>query len=115
MKKRAKKSSSNGSLGTVIRDIQLSSDVIIIKERVHLLQEEVHIHKGDMRLEMVALRKDMADQRNEMKAMETRLVDQFKVIAENLVYDFKGAFKDRLEQHGDRILLLEKHTGIVAA
>lgn len=41
------------------------------------------------------------------------LTQHMNVVAENLVYDFKGIFKDRLEQHEDRITHLEKHTGLV--
>ncbi|MDO8649216.1 MAG: hypothetical protein Q7R81_05540 [Candidatus Peregrinibacteria bacterium] len=47
--------------------------------------------------------------------LEARLVQQFLVIAENLVRDFKGIFKDRLEQHEDRINSLERHTGLARA
>lgn len=50
-----------------------------------------------------------------MQDMETRLVDHFNVVAENLVHDFKGVFKDRLEQHENRIHRSERHVGIEVA
>ncbi len=72
-----------------------------------------------------ATKKDIKELREELKKdikelkeknlsdMERRLVQHFNVVAENLVYDFKGVFKDRLEQHEDRIVRLEHHTGFV--
>lgn len=50
--------------------------------------------------------------KNDMQAMETRLMQHFNVVAENLVHDFHGVFKDRLEQHEDRIVRLEQHAGL---
>ncbi|OGJ58141.1 hypothetical protein A3H22_00080 [Candidatus Peribacteria bacterium RIFCSPLOWO2_12_FULL_55_15] len=50
--------------------------------------------------------------KKDLQAMETRLVQHFNVVAENLVHDFKGIFKDRLEQHEDRIVRLEQHVGL---
>jgi len=49
------------------------------------------------------------------KRITNTLTQRFNLIAENLVYDFKGAFKDRLEQHTDDINRLKHHTGLAAA
>lgn len=40
------------------------------------------------------------------------ITQHMNVVAENLVHDFNGIFKDRLEQHEDRITRLEEHTGL---
>lgn len=74
--------------------------------------------KADLQAMEKRTKKDLQELRLETKkdlqAMETRLVQHFNVVAENLVHDFKGIFKDRLEQHEDRIVLLEQHVGLVA-
>lgn len=44
-----------------------------------------------------------ADLESSLQALEKRMVEQFKLIAENLAYDFKGIFKDRTEQHSDQL------------
>ena len=73
-----------------------------------------------------ATKKDLKELREEMKKdfkelkekdlreMEDRLMQHFNVVAENLVRDFQGIFKDRLEQHEDRIVCLEQHAGLAA-
>lgn len=79
--------------------------------------------KKDLRdLEQV-VKKDLTDLEQridqqmdaKLTEMETRLVQHFNVVAENLVADFKGIFKDRLEQHEDRIVRLERKAGLLAA
>jgi hypothetical protein len=47
-----------------------------------------------------------------MQDLKSRLIAHFNVVAENLVHDFKGIFVDRLAQHEDRIVRLERRTGI---
>lgn len=65
-----------------------------------------------------ATKKDLQEMKEgtkkDLQAMEKRLVQHFNVVAENLVYDFQGVFKDRLEQHEDRIVRLEQHAGLAA-
>lgn len=74
--------------------------------------------RKDLRIleKKMATKKDLQELRTEAKKdlreMEERLVQHFNVVAENLVHDFKGIFKDRLEQHEDRIVRLEQHVGI---
>ncbi len=57
----------------------------------------------------------------DQSALETRMYidgkmeqqfQRFQVVAENLVYDFRGAHTDKISQHEDRILTLERHTGL---
>lgn len=43
------------------------------------------------------------------EAEETRR--HFGVIAEDIRHDFQGAFHDKLVQHDDRLLRLERHNG----
>ncbi len=50
--------------------------------------------------------------RAEIAAAAREITRHLDVVAENLVYDFKGIFKDRLEQHEDRLTRLERATGI---
>lgn len=54
--------------------------------------------------------KDLRDMekrtKKDLQEMEERLMHHF-----NLVHDFRGVFKDRLEQHEDRIVRLEQHAG----
>lgn len=38
--------------------------------------------------------------------------ERFQVLTENLAYDFRGAHKDKISQHEDRITVLEKRVGI---
>lgn len=50
-----------------------------------------------------------------LEELESRLTRHFTLVAENLVHDFQGIFKDRLEQHEDRLTRLEQHTGLATA
>lgn len=49
-----------------------------------------------------------------MDTLEQRMYRHFHVIAEDLIHDFRGAHKDKISQHEDRILVLEKRVGIKA-
>ena len=49
-----------------------------------------------------------------MEKDKKEISHEFHVVAEDIKHDFKGAFKDRVEQHDDRILRLEQHTGLAA-
>lgn len=40
--------------------------------------------------------------------------DHFDVVAENIKHDFQAAFHDKLEQHEDRLVRVERKTGIAA-
>lgn len=74
--------------------------------------------KKDLQELRLETKKDLAELKvgvkRDLREMEGRLVQHFNVVAENLVHDFKGIFKDRLEQHEDRIVRLEQHAGLVA-
>lgn len=52
------------------------------------------------------------DLRSEMKAWKEEIVHEFKVIAEDLRHDLIGSHKDKIEQHEDRLVRLERHTGL---
>lgn len=49
-----------------------------------------------------------------MERDKKEIIHEFHVVAEDIKHDFKGAFKDRLEQHDDQILLLKQHVGLAA-
>lgn len=84
-----------------------------------MVDDNIPATKKDLRDLGQAVKKDLTDleQRVDQKLeqMEARLVQHFNVVAENLVADFKGIFKDRLEQHEDRITRLERKAGLIAA
>lgn len=62
-----------------------------------------------------ATKQDLARLEARLDQMEKDLMRYFKVVAEDLTHDYRGIFKDRLEQHDDRIVRLEQHTGLRAA
>ncbi len=78
------------------------------------LQNELRAYatKKDLQNELraYATKKDLDAM---VESLEKNLVHQFRVIAENLTHDYKGIFKDRLEQHEDRLTRLELHVGFV--
>jgi len=43
---------------------------------------------------------------------EQTIMRHFDVVSENLAYDFRGAFTDKLSMHDDRLNRLEMHTGL---
>ena len=53
--------------------------------------------------------------KKDLHELEERLKLHFETVAENLLHDFQGIFKDRLEQHEDRLRRLEQYTGLVNA
>ncbi len=72
--------------------------------------------KADLRTLATARELKKLEERMDAKfeRLAEELTQHMNVVAENIVYDFKGIFKDRLEQHEDRIIRLEKHTGLVS-
>lgn len=62
--------------------------------------------KKELMLEMGKLYSQMAQNTEDMKSY-------FDLALENAVYDIKGANKDKIENHEDRIIRLEKHAGLV--
>ncbi|MEK7217913.1 MAG: hypothetical protein AAB728_00435 [Patescibacteria group bacterium] len=73
--------------------------------------------KGD--LKALALKSDMEALEDrvkryideKLKAQQEDFVHSVKVINEQLIHDFHGAFKDRTEQHSDDIRDLKRRTG----
>ena len=49
--------------------------------------------------------------KKDLRELEDRLKLYFDAANENLVHDFQGIFKDRLEQHEDRLRRLEQRAG----
>ncbi|MDO8649380.1 MAG: hypothetical protein Q7R81_06390 [Candidatus Peregrinibacteria bacterium] len=83
------------------------------KKDVRLMQKDMRTTQKDLRKEMKEMEKRITTNMDwKLDTMETRLVQHFNVVAEKLVHDFNGIFKDRLEQHEDRIIRLEQHTGL---
>jgi hypothetical protein len=44
-------------------------------------------------------------------ASEGRVTRHFDVVAETIRHDFRGAFSDKLDQHEDQLLRLERQAG----
>ena len=49
------------------------------------------------------------------KQWKQEIIGEFHIVVGQLRHDFKGAFGDKLAQHEDRIVRLERHTGLLAA
>lgn len=65
----------------------------------------------EFRGEMRSLKEQITDQ---ITASEKEVKRHFDVCTEQLVHDFKGIFKDRLEQHEERITRLERAVRIIS-
>ena len=52
---------------------------------------------------------------NHLDDWKREIVHEFKVVAEDLRHDFRGAFQDKLAAHDDRLDRIEKHLGLRAA
>lgn len=50
----------------------------------------------------------------QMQKDKEEIKHHFDVVAENLVYDFKGALNDKIQNHENRIAHIEEHVGLVA-
>lgn len=75
--------------------------------------DQVAATKKDLKELREELKKDIKELREkDLRDMERRLMQHFNVVAENLVHDFKGIFKDRPGQHEDSIVRLEQHVGL---
>ena len=78
--------------------------------------ETLQVTLGDMDKRIESVREDLLremDQRFE--ASEKRIFHHFDVVAENIQFEFQGAFHDKIDQHEDRLQRLEQHTGLVSA
>lgn len=68
-----------------------------------------------------SLEKRMDNMEQKMDALEQKMerdkkeiIHEFHIVAEDIKHNFQGAFHDKLEQHGDRILRIERRVGLVA-
>jgi hypothetical protein len=71
-------------------------DLLLVKQDVQYIMERI----GDLEVKV-------EDWKDELK-------EHFDIVAENILHDFKGTFKDRTEDHERRIKRLERKTGITA-
>ena len=51
----------------------------------------------------------------QIAASEARMKRHFEVVAEDMRHDFQGAFRDKLEQHEERIVRLEQKARLRSA
>jgi hypothetical protein len=89
------------------------------------LQAGLQQVQADVRFltEQFAILLDRADQteqklddlRDDMGRWKDEIVHEFRVIAEELRHDLIGAHKDKISNHEDRLVRLERHAGLQAA
>ena len=82
-----------------------------MQKDINLLKQDVGILKKDVGM----LTQTVGTLMEQMTESEERIKRYFDVTVENLMYDFTGAKKDRIENHEDRIRRLERHNGLIAA
>lgn len=58
--------------------------------------------------------KKLGEMRQDMTIWKKEIIHEFHVVAEDIKHDFKGAFRDKLEQHDDQLLRLKQHVGLAA-
>jgi len=82
------------------------------KKDLRLLMEQIaaYYDKTEKRIDehQISLEKHMLQWKHE-------IIGEFHIVVGQLRHDFKGAFGDKLAQHEDRIVRLERHTGLLAA
>jgi hypothetical protein len=77
------------------------------KKDVQLLMEEI----GKLYVANERWKDEILD-KNE--AWKDEIVHEFKVVAEDLRHDLLGVHKDKIENHEDRLVRLERHVGVRA-
>ncbi len=97
-----------------------SSTATVTRQDIVRLQGQINVNTEDIS----AIRREMATKKDilalkeelkeEMNGMKNEIFDGIRVLNENLLHDFKGAFKDRTEvlkdtanNHGRRIGRIE--------
>jgi hypothetical protein len=75
------------------------------KEDIALLMEQMGSYYDRTERRIVELEETL-EARMERSKEET--IHEFKVVAEDIRHDFRGAFHDKLEQHDERIVRLER-------
>jgi len=61
------------------------------------------------------LMEQMATYYDKTEERMQEIIGEFHIVVGQLRHDFKGAFGDKLAQHEDRIVRLERHAGLLAA
>jgi predicted methyltransferase len=81
------------------------------KEDIRLLMDEL----GRLYAANERWKDDIIGQVDErIVASEERVTGYFDVVAETIRHDFRGAFSDKLDQHEDRIIRVERQAGLRA-
>lgn len=78
------------------------------KEDIRMLMEQIgsYFDRTESRL---------GDLRDEMEGSKEEIIRHFDVRVEDIRHDLLGANKDKLENHEDRLVRLERHAGLRAA
>lgn len=61
---------------------------------------------------IVEVKRDAEEFKEEVKRHFEDVKRHFDVVAENLLYDFKGALNDKIQNHENRIVRIEEHIGL---
>lgn len=78
------------------------------KQDIQILMEQMGKYYDGTERRLVGMEVKMKEWKEDLK-------DHFDVVAENIRHDLlKGALHDKIEQHEDRIILLEQHAGLAA-
>lgn len=80
-------------------------DVAASKEDIRLLMEQM----GDY---YARTAEQLAAMKDEMAVWKEEIVHEFHVVAEDIRHDMLGMHKDKIENHEDRLLRLERHAGL---
>lgn len=86
-------------------------DIRLIMEQIGNLHQSTHNWKEEIIEHMDNWSSEMM---GKMDIWKKELKEHFDLVTENQLYDFKGIFKDRTEDHDRRIKRLEQKTGIAA-
>ena len=82
------------------------------KQDVQLLMQEIgKLYDANQRWKQEV----MQNTDDRISASEERVMGHFDLVAENIKYDFQGAFNDKLVQHERRIIRLERKAGLSVA
>ena len=94
-------------------DITLvTKDIALVKDKIGLLQEDIAFVKtaiGQLRQANERWKNEILDANKEWKDEIKR---HFDLVAEHLLHDLRGAHHDKIQQHDDRLVRLERHAGL---
>lgn len=83
------------------------------KADIQQINKRLDQHDEQFKLVLEYIKNDGEETRRKMEEWKDETKQHFDVISENIKHDLlKGALNDKIEQHDDRIVRLEKHAGL---